>query len=144
MLEGVYGERLTDGHRRMALAPEGARLVNSDSVHWPVVVMRNVWILPGVPQAFRMKLMLVRSQIRGRRTFISRAVLTKMDEPALKPLLDSVVGRHPTVDVGSYPKWFDSAYKTKITFDGEHEASVQAALDDFLALLPEDEPQGIE
>ena len=44
-----------------------------------------------------------------------------MDEGDLKPLLDRVVERYPDVDVGSYPKWHDPTYKTKITFDGRDE-----------------------
>jgi len=144
MLEEVYGAELTEGHRRMAVAPAGARLVGSDAVRWPVVVMRNVWVLPGVPEAFRMKLMLVRDHIRGPREFISRSVLTKMDETTLKPLLDATVGRHPDVDIGSYPKWFEARYKTKITFDGASTAAVERALEHFLSLLPEGEPQAVE
>src|SRR6188768_2671040 len=49
LLENVYGDRMTDGHRRMALVPEGAELVSHDDVRWPTVLMRNVWVLPGVP-----------------------------------------------------------------------------------------------
>jgi len=45
------------------------------------------------------------------------------------------------VDVGSYPKWFDNRYKTKITFDATDEAKLDSALREFLSLLPEGEPQ---
>jgi molybdenum cofactor synthesis domain-containing protein len=141
MLADVYGDRMTEGHRRMALVPLGADLVTHEQVRWPTVRMKNVWVLPGVPEAFRMKLAVVRDHVRGAHRFASREVFTKMDEPDLKPLLDKVVAAHPEVDVGSYPKWFDSRYKTKITFDATDEAKVEAALKEFLASLPEGEPQ---
>src|SRR5271170_6015679 len=48
-----YGERTTVDHLLMARVPEGARLVSSASVPWPTVVMRNVWVLPGVPEVFQ-------------------------------------------------------------------------------------------
>jgi molybdenum cofactor synthesis domain-containing protein len=143
LLENVYGDRMTDGHRRMALVPEGAELVAHDDVRWPTVLMRNVWVLPGVPEAFRMKLAVVRAHIQGRSTFVSREVRTKMDEPDLKPLLDRVVASHPDVEVGSYPKWFDPLYKTKITFDATDRSKLDAAVADFLALLPPGEPQNV-
>ena len=143
LLENVYGDRMTDGHRRMALVPEGAELVCHDDVRWPTVLMRNVWVLPGVPEAFRMKLAVVRAHIQGRSTFVSREVRTKMDEPDLKPLLDRVVASHPDVEVGSYPKWFDPLYKTKITFDATDRSKLDAAVADFLALLPPGEPQNV-
>jgi molybdenum cofactor synthesis domain-containing protein len=141
MLRNVYGDRMTDGHRRMALVPLGADLVAHDEVRWPTVRMKNVWVLPGVPEAFRMKLAVVRDHVRGSYRFVTREVYTRMDEPDLKPLLDKVVAAHPDVDVGSYPKWFDARYKTKITFDATDESKLEAAVTNFLALLPEGEPQ---
>ncbi|MEB2310769.1 MAG: molybdopterin-binding protein [Sorangiineae bacterium] len=144
LLRGAYGERITEGHLRMALVPEGARLATTPDILWPTVVMRNVWVLPGVPEIFRMKLAVVRSALRGPEPFVSRAVFTQMDEGELKPLLDRVVSAHPEVEVGSYPKWFDRDYKTKLTFDARDAAAVEAALAHFLTLLPRGEPQRVE
>jgi hypothetical protein len=42
------------------------------------------------------------------------------------------------VEIGSYPKWFDAAYKTKVTFDGKNDADVDAALGELTGLLPVD------
>jgi molybdopterin-biosynthesis enzyme MoeA-like protein len=128
----------------MALVPEGAELAVTEEVQWPTPVMKNVWILPGVPEIFRMKLAVVRARIRGPEPFVSRAVFTKLDEAELKPLLDRVVAEHAGVEVGSYPKWFDPSYKTKLTFDGRSAADVEAATAAFLALLPAGEPQRVE
>jgi molybdenum cofactor synthesis domain-containing protein len=144
LLRGAYGERCTDGHLRMALVPAGAELATTEEVLWPTVVLQNVWVLPGVPEIFRMKLAVVRAWVRGPTPFVSRAVFTKMDEAELKPLLDQVVREHPEVDVGSYPKWFDPTYKTKLTFDSRNAARVEAAFAEFVALLPDGEPQRIE
>jgi len=124
-----------------AVAPEGAELVSHAEARWPTVVMKNVWVLPGVPEAFRMKLGVVRAKVRGASRFVTREVITKMDEPDLKPLLDRIVAAHPDVEIGSYPKWFDPRYKTKVTFDGTDEQKVVAAREDFVAQLPEGEPQ---
>jgi molybdenum cofactor synthesis domain-containing protein len=143
LLRIVYGERMTEGHLRMALVPEGAELVSHPETRWPTVLMKNVWILPGVPEAFRMKLAVVRDHVRGAEAFVTREVFTKIDEPDLKPLLDRVVVAHPDVDVGSYPKWFDTRYKTKVTFDATDTTKLDAALADFLAQLPEGEPQSV-
>jgi molybdenum cofactor synthesis domain-containing protein len=141
LLQGVYKEKMTEGHLRMALVPEGAELVHHEETRWPTVLMKNVWILPGVPEAFRMKLAVIRASVRGPTNFYSREVFTKMDEPDLKPLLDRVVAAHPDVEVGSYPKWFDTRYKTKITFDATDEPKLEAAVREFLQNLPEGEPQ---
>jgi molybdopterin-biosynthesis enzyme MoeA-like protein len=91
-----------------------------------------------------MKLALVRERVRGPVTFSSRAVFTHLDEAELKPLLDAVVAAHPEVEVGSYPKWFDSTYKTKVTFDARAPDRLEQAVQQFLESLPQGEPQRIE
>ncbi len=144
MLKSGYGERYTEAHARMALVPEGADLKVSEEVPWPTIVMKNVWCLPGVPEVFRMKLMVIRAHMRGAREFHTLAVYTKMDEGHLAPLLDRIVADHASVDVGSYPKFMDSTYKTKLTFDAPSEDEAKAAVDQFVKLLPEGEPQRVE
>jgi molybdopterin-biosynthesis enzyme MoeA-like protein len=108
----------------------------------------NTWLLPGIPEVFRMKLAVVASVLAREGTprapFVSHAVYTKLDEGVLKPLLDGVVGQFPDVAVGSYPKWLDPSYKTKLTFDGRDEARVLEARDAFVGLLPPGEPQRLE
>jgi molybdenum cofactor synthesis domain-containing protein len=136
LIRGHYGDRCTEGHLLMARVPDGARLVTSAAIPWPTVVMRNVWVLPGVPEVFKMKMPHVRAELAGDAPFVSLSVFTLLDEGDLKPLLDRVVAAHPDVDVGSYPKWNDPEYKTRLTFDGIDEPKVRAARDAFVASLP--------
>jgi molybdenum cofactor synthesis domain-containing protein len=148
MLRAHYRERCTEGHLRMALIPEGAALEVNAEVRWPTIRLRNTWLLPGIPEVFKMKLPVVVERVRGQARvtlpFVSHAVYVKMDEGDLKPLLDRVVASFADVSVGSYPKWFDPAYKTKLTFDGQDAARVRAARDSFVASLPAGEPQRLE
>ncbi len=146
MLRGHYRERCTEGHLRMALVPEGASLEVTAEVAWPTIRLKNTWLLPGIPEVFRMKLPVVIARVaqHGGRAFVSHAAYDKMDEGELKPLLDRVVASFPDVSVGSYPKWQDRAYKTKLTFDGRDGPRVLAARDAFIASLPPGEPQRTE
>ncbi len=138
LLRALYGERCTEDHLLMARVPAGSELKAGADVKWPTVVMRNVWVMPGVPELFRMKLGIVREHLVGPRPIVSRSLYTHMEETDLKPLLDRVVARHREVEIGSYPKWFDASYKTKVTFDGHSDAEVDAALDELSGLLPAD------
>ena len=143
-----YADRVKPGHLRMALVPEGASLEVTTEVPWPVVRIENTWVLPGVPEAFRKKLEVIEqvwATVAGSSApFLSRAVYVKLDEGELMPLLETVVTQYPAVGVGSYPKWHDPSYKTKLTFDGKDPALVGAAFNAFLALLPPSEPQRTE
>ncbi len=144
MIRGHYKERCTPGHLRMALMPEGASQEVTPEVRWPTLRIENTWLLPGIPEVFRMKLPVVVAHIGSDTPFVTHAVYTRMDEGDLRPLLDRVVADFADVDVGSYPKWQDPAYKTKLTFDGRDPVRVRAARDAFVALLPEGEPLSVE
>jgi molybdenum cofactor synthesis domain-containing protein len=147
MLRAHYRERCTEGHLRMALVPEGASLEVTSEVRWPTIRLENTWLLPGIPEVFRMKLPVVvqyLTRVLHGPAFVSTAVYVKMDEGDLKPLLDRVVAEFPDVSVGSYPKWLDPTYRTKLTFDATSTERVQAARGAFVALLPKGEPQRIE
>jgi molybdopterin-biosynthesis enzyme MoeA-like protein len=135
LLKKAYGETLTEAHLRMALVPRGAELVSKGDAHWPVTLVRNVFVLPGVPEIFRMKLESVRAHLTGSAPFVSRAAFVNLEEVELKERLDAVVTRHPEIEVGSYPKWRDPSYRTKVTFDARDAAAVDRALADFLAQL---------
>ncbi len=144
LIRGAYGDRLKEGHLFMARVPEGSRLVRSDTIPWPAVVMRNVFVLPGVPEIFELKLQLVEATVEPGRPFVSLAVLTSLDEGNLKPFLDRVVEEFPAVDVGSYPRWTDPVAKTKLTFDGLDRAVCERARAALVAALPADTVLGLE
>ncbi|HWP04526.1 MAG TPA: molybdopterin-binding protein [Polyangiaceae bacterium] len=137
LIRRAYGEQVTPAHLRMALVPEGATLAVSPSGAWPTPVFENVWILPGVPEVFREKLDTVRAWVRGPSPFVSRAVYTRLDEARLKGLIDAVVASHPEVEVGSYPRWFEPSYKTKVTFDARDADAVERGARAFVESLPE-------
>jgi len=136
MLRGYYSDRLTEGHLRMARIPDGARLASNAHMPWPAIIMRNVWVLPGVPEIFQAKMPLVRDLIGADKPFVSLAVHTTLDEGALKPMLDQVVRDHSDVEIGSYPRWGGNDYRTKLTFDGLDAERVRVARDAFAASLP--------
>jgi molybdenum cofactor synthesis domain-containing protein len=144
MLRDHYGDKVKEGHLRMALVPDGATLEISDEVRWPLTLIKNVFILPGVPEIFRMKLAIAEKVVGKDSPFLSRAVYTNMDEGTLKPLLDAIVRDHTEVDVGSYPTWSDPSYRTKLTFDGKSREHVDAAVDAFVKSLPPGEPQRVD
>jgi molybdopterin-biosynthesis enzyme MoeA-like protein len=136
LVRSHYGAACTSDHLLMARVPVGAELRACPDVQWPTVVMRNVWVMPGVPELFRMKLLIVREHLVGPSVIVSRALFTQMEETDLKPLLDRAVALHPRIEIGSYPKWFDASYKTQVTFDGVVESQVEAAVQELIGLLP--------
>jgi molybdenum cofactor synthesis domain-containing protein len=133
-LEGLmrarWGESLHARDLRMADIPAGARLEagpGASGSTWPVVVVRNVWVLPGVPGIFRRKFEAVRELFRAA-PIHGRALYSRADEAEIAGALDETVAAYPGVDVGSYPQSEPGPHRVKVTFDSRDRASVDAAL----------------
>ncbi len=144
MVRNYYKGNVNDGKLRLARVPEGARLVYATSSPWPVTVLKNVWILPGIPEIFRMKLPIIQEHLGTGTSFVTRSVFVKMEEPDLKNILDGLVRGHPGVEIGSYPAWNNPKYHTKITFDGKEQEAIDRAVEELLGRLPKSEPQWME
>ena len=133
----MVGERCTEGHLRMADVPKGADLVSTPEVPWPSVVMGNVYVLPGVPRIFRMKLPLLRDRLAAGRRFYSRAVYTRCHEADIAEMLDLVVAAHGEVEIGSYPV-MDGDYRVKLTVDSRSRSAADLAVAALVEALPSD------
>lgn len=137
LLRTYYGDRITEMHLRMADVPKGARLVTTDELKWPTIVMRNVYVFPGVPEIFRAKFPVMRADLKGTAPFYSRTLYVTLDEPALAPLLDSLAAAHQDVSIGSYLFWGEGAdYRTKLTIDGREQVAVERCFSATLAGIP--------
>ncbi len=129
LMREAFGDRLHPRDLRMADVPEGARLERgaaTAATTWPVVVVENVWILPGVPAIFRRKFEAIREHFRTR-PIHARIVYSRADESPIADALDAIVAAWPTVEVGSYPDADAPDYKVKITLDGRDRDAVEAA-----------------
>jgi molybdopterin-biosynthesis enzyme MoeA-like protein len=135
-LRDYFQEKTTPDHLRMALVPEGAELFSIDGAAWPSVAIGNVWMLPGIPELFRARLAILKEHIVGPVKYYSRSVLLEEEEITLKPALDATVKQSPHVEIGSYPRFFSEEFKTQITFDGEDQNAVDAAVALFVETLP--------
>lgn len=137
LLRAGYGAQLHERDLRMADLPAGARLEYGGAPRgsiWPVVVVNNVWVLPGVPAIFRRKFEAVRELFRTAPIF-GRAVYSRDGEGSIADILDAVVAEFPSVEIGSYPHIEAVDYKVKITLDGRDHATVEAATTSMVVRL---------
>ena len=135
MIRHYYGDRTTDAHLRMANMPEGAEMIRSSEAPWPTVVIENVFVLPGVPEIFELKLADLHKRLDEGYGFHSQAVYTLCDEGEIANLLERIAEAFPGVMVGSYVKWQAEDHRTKLTFDGTDPDTVAKAADMLVAEL---------
>ena len=131
LLRAGAGDALHERDLRMADIPVGARLEYGPPPAdgrrgWPVVVVRNVWIMPGVPKIFRRKFEKIRELFRAA-PIHARAVYSSEGEGPIAGVLDEVVAEFPMVEIGSYPHLDTPDYRVKITLDGRQSAAVEGA-----------------
>jgi molybdopterin-biosynthesis enzyme MoeA-like protein len=121
----------------MAEIPEGAELVGGETVRFPTVLMRNVYVLPGVPEIFRAKFEALRERFRDAPIHL-RNVFVTIGEGTLADFLNQLLGDFPQLQLGSYPVFSNPEYKVKVTLESRDRGYVEQALADFLARLPAD------
>ena len=137
LLERYYRDRLTEAALRMAEIPEGAELLTGGSLRFPTIVMRNVYILPGVPEIFRQKFDALRERFRDQPIHLTN-VFVRIGEGALAAYLNALLEAFPLLLLGSYPEFSNPEYQVKVTLESRDRAYLEQALGEFLARLPAD------
>jgi molybdenum cofactor synthesis domain-containing protein len=130
-------DKLTDEALRLADAPEGSVLIAQPGSWYPVLTVDDVFMLPGVPQLFRMQLEAVLARLSGTPVYL-RVLYLGHGESAIAAVLDRVALDMPHVAIGSYPVFDRSLdYLVKVTVESVERTSVEEALTRLLAALPE-------
>ena len=137
VLEGYYRDRLNEAHLKMAEMPEGAELLGGEPFRFPTILMRNVYILPGVPEIFRQKFEALRERFRDR-PFHLKNVYVRIGEGTLADHLNRLLADFPSLLLGSYPEFSNPEYKVKVTLESRDAGYLESALAEFLRRLPED------
>ncbi len=125
-VRAYWGAKLSEPNLRLADVPASAELVYGKDQVWPVVCVRNVYVLPGVPALFRRKFVDIRDRFRTEAVTIAR-VYIDADEGAIAADLDAVVAAHPLVKIGSYPRFSEKDFKVLVTLEGRDGQDLAAA-----------------
>jgi len=133
-LKAYFGADVDESRLRMADVPEGAELLGSEEMRWPMLRVKNVFILPGVPELFRKKFMAIRERFRVA-PFFARAIYTLQEEFDIAGGLRAVADAHPQVAIGSYPSFSSPDYRVKVTLESKDGDALEAAAKDLIAIL---------
>jgi len=128
----VEGE-LNDSQLKMAQIPAGATLLDAGDLWFPLVIVKNVHILPGIPELLRKKFESARDRFRGV-PFVLKRVFVEQRESDIAATLHALLGEFPELMLGSYPR---IGADVMLTLESRDEQYVQRALDRLLAALPE-------
>ena len=135
ILRDKMGEAVTDEALGMTDLPTGAELWWDGRLFFPVIVVRNVCIFPGVPSLLQRKFDEVAHRFEGT-PMASRRVTTHQRESQIACILQDAQDRWGDVSIGSYPRFEEKPYTVIVTMDGrnpdtldECEAHLRESLD---------------
>ena len=118
------GGSVTEAALRMARLPVGARLVWGEGLRYPLVIVQNVHVLPGVPSIFRRKLDAALAALPRCPVSCAR-VMTDEAEVHIAARLEEAVAAWPSVSIGSYPRYDEGPHFVIITMEGHDAGAVE-------------------
>lgn len=133
-LREYFGATLNPAQLKLAEVVDGTEL-EYGHLSFPTFRVDNIYILPGVPEIFREKVLALRGQFAAD-PFHLRVVYTREMESAIAAHLNHTLAQFPDLLLGSYPKLNDPDYRVRITLESKDEVYVERALATLLALLP--------
>ncbi|MCL5044554.1 MAG: molybdopterin-binding protein [Deltaproteobacteria bacterium] len=138
-----FGERTNEARLKMAEVPAGTVLNPGPDPWFPTVQVENVYILPGIPEAFEPKLCALTERFTAD-PYFSRTIYSRAGESDIAACLNSCLCEFPELLLGSYPKWGDQAYRVKLTLESKDPSYLERAFTRLMDLLPKEAVVGTD
>jgi molybdenum cofactor synthesis domain-containing protein len=142
-MERAQGKPPNESQRKMALIPEDAVLIDSGDLWFPVVVVENVHIFPGIPELLQKKFQSIRERFRGV-PFHLRRVFVTLREHDIAHSLNDLLGEFPELMLGSYPRIGEEHYRVLLTLESRDGDYLDRAIASLLDRLPSDGVHRVE
>jgi molybdenum cofactor synthesis domain-containing protein len=136
-------EPLNESQRKMAMLPEGAKAVDAGDLWFPIVIVENVHVFPGIPQLFEKKFEAIRDRFRGDPFHLKQVFVTRHESDIAQSLND-LLGEFPNVMVGSYPRLGETHYRVLLTLESRDLAYLERALASLLERIPDEAVHRVE
>jgi FAD synthetase len=142
-IERAQGRAPNESQLKMAMIPAGASLVDSGDLWFPVVIVENVYVFPGVPELLMKKFSSIRERFRGE-PFLLKNVYVKRRESEIAAALNDLLLEFPELLLGSYPKIGQEAFHVLLTLESRDASYLGKALESLLSRLEPDAIHKVE
>jgi molybdenum cofactor synthesis domain-containing protein len=112
-LEERLGPPVPDRLRKLAMIPEGARIVENPRTGVPGFSIDNLIVLPGIPKLIQ-SMMVVLAEILDGVPFQKREIRSHLSESRIAQYLEQIQEENHDVKIGSYPQSETPGCKVKI------------------------------
>ena len=121
-------EKVNPARMKMAETPEGAELIDNPVSVAPGFTIGNVHVLPGVPSILQAMWAGLKPRLKGGAVVQSKTITVLCPEGEIAKPLAEIQGRHPTVEIGSYPFTRQERFGTSLVLRSVDAAAIDAAL----------------
>jgi len=135
VMTDYYGkDALTEGRRRMARLPQGAKPILCEQSICPGALLKNVYVFAGVPDIFASQLTSVLDDFKGV-SFIRQEIEVSLPESLFAAALGNIQSLYPELEIGSYPKMCGSSPQGRISISGTDNTKISAATQHIQTML---------
>ncbi|MGZ9097257.1 MAG: competence/damage-inducible protein A [Micavibrio sp.] len=146
VLENYYGiENLTPPRAKMALIPEGAKLIPNPVSAAPGFICGNVHVMAGVPRIMQAMMDHVLDEIKAGKPILSNTVTCGLAESKIAEDLTNLQLKFPDIDIGSYPHYRGGMLGLSVVLRGTNNESLDLATAEVLGIIRKngDEPRAL-
>lgn len=137
VLRGHHDGAISNAVLRLANAPRGSTLLEVDGSWFPALANDRTYMLPGVPELFKLQLEAVLKQLPGV-PVVLECLYVSLGEPEIAEALDLAAAAFPDVALGSYPHFKRGLdYRVKLTAEHVDGARVRALVEQLERTLPQ-------
>ena len=134
---------VNDAMKKMALIPDGAEVLDVGGLSFPVIVVRNVYIFPGIPELFEKKFDQLRDRFSGVPFQLSK-IYVRENESDIAETLNTLLEEFPELMLGSYPKIREKDYRVLLTLESRDPDYLKRATETLVSRLGPDAIARIE
>ena len=131
-----YGDLMNQSVLKMAEVPEGSEVIDFSGMSFPLVMYRNIFVFPGIPEYLRNKFSLIKERFRSSAFYLRRLFLNA-NESDIAEILNTIVAKSRDVSFGSYPVLGNPEYQIVITAESKSEDAVSMSMDELIRRIPE-------
>lgn len=128
------GKTVSIAQKKMLLFPFPCDVIFKKPFWLPLVIVKNVYIFPGVPVLFEKMLDQVAYLFKGQKIF-RQVIFTDHSESDIALGLQSMQQKYPAVAIGSYPQVPQKNYRVKVTVEGLDQETVTIVALKILPLI---------
>ncbi len=137
LLKQFYPMEVETSLKKMTLVPEGTELIYGNHLKTPILMIKNIYIFPGVSEFLRKKFDAIKERFRESPFHLTRIFLN-LDEERIVPWLNQTIAECPGLLVGSYPVLHQNEYKVIVTLESKEIITLKRGVATLLALAPQE------